>query len=277
MLHDSGDRSGRLVALNCAAIPADLLEAELFGIDKGVATGVRARIGKFQEAQRGTSFLDEIGDLPPILQAKLLRVLQEGVVQPLGGEPKSLDVRIISATHAPLKERIAQGTFRSDLYFRLAGFELSLPPLRERLEDIPGLIQHFAEKACGQTDKRIRGFSVDAFKRMRFYSWPGNIRQLEHEVQRALLQCPPDDVITTDLLSDDLRFAPLPDPGASAVSADLSTEIEPQLRALERRLILEALRATHGNQTRAAQRLGISRNGLLHRIKKLDITPDAYR
>ena len=313
LLHRSSGRKGPLVAVNCAAIPKDLLESELFGIVKGAATGVNTRKGKFEAAQGGTLFLDEIGDLPHDLQAKLLRVLQEKVVQPLGGAPVQLDVHIVSATHGNLRRQIQDGEFRQDLFYRLAGFEAVLPALRQRPEDLGPLIQHFARRTCDETGKRIRGFSAKVFRLLQAYPWPGNIRELEHEIRRVVLLCPAGEVVDSSMLSQALlhpaNIDPSTTPNATTASAhtrsthtgadstaltssdaptggrplDQSTslpadlQLEPALQDLERRMILEALRLTAGNQTKAAKRLSISRNGLIHRLKKLEIDSDAFR
>lgn len=262
LLHAASPRcDGPLVAVNCAAIPAELLEAELFGITAGVATGVRARRGRIAAASGGTLLLDEIGDLEPTLQAKLLRVLQEGTVEPLGGPETAVDVRVVSATHAELTERVESGTFRRDLYYRIAGAVVRIPPLRERREDLPRLIEHFARRAVEKEKRAIRGFTVRALGALCEHSWPGNVRELEHAIRRLVLLCPPGAAVDSSMLwqSDD-------DPSGVGRSGLVG-----RLETLERRLIVEALEATGGNQTRAAERLEISRNGLLQRMRRLDV------
>ena len=279
LVHGASGRSGPLVSVNCAAIPAELLEAELFGITKGVATGVRARTGRFQEAQNGTLFLDEIGDLPLSLQAKLLRVLQEQVVRPLGGEAVALDVRVVSATHADLRRQMEEGKLRQDLFFRLAGFELLVPPLRERREDLSHLVRHFAKRTCREAGKTVRGVSLRAMERLEQHTWPGNIRQLEHEIRRAVLLCPAGQIVDSTVLSPSVSGSG-PAPAETAATDDMpdfSLGLDQALRELERHWIVKALQATAGNQTRAAKKLGISRNGLLHRMKKLALDPEQFR
>lgn len=286
LLHRASGRSGPLVAINCAAIPEHLLESELFGIAKGVATGVSARMGKFLEAQGGTLFLDEIGDLPLAMQSKLLRVLEEKKVQPMGGRTVELDVRLISATHSDLRRRLDDGSFRPDLFYRLAGFEVSLPPLRRRPQDFAALVQEFAARTCEQAGKTLRGISVAAWTTLRRHSWPGNVRQLEHEIRRAVLLCPDGGTIDSTMLSSTL-FEDASEPAAPPANGESGDPepldcadqegLEGHLRRVEKRLIEDALKATRGNQTQAAKRLQISRNGLLHRLKKLDIDTDAFR
>ena len=275
LVHLSSPRHGApLVAVNCAAIPADLLEAELFGITGGVATGVRARRGKLEAANGGTLLLDEIGDMPADLQAKLLRVLQEKRVEPLGGAPVDLDVRIIAATHADLSQRVDEGAFRRDLYYRLAGLELKIPPLRERRADLSRLIEVFAHRFCAEAGKRLRGITVKALRALLDHPWPGNVRELEHEIRRLVYLVEDGDAVEWTLLSDALRQpASLPaDP-----FDDTTRGLVPRLEVLEKQWIIEALEAAGGNQTRAAERLEISRNGLIQRMKRLDIASSTGR
>jgi DNA-binding NtrC family response regulator len=186
-LHQLSARAkGPFVAINCAAIPADLLEAEMFGIGKGIATGVVERRGKFQMAEGGTLLLDEIGDMPHELQAKLLRALQEKEVQPVGGAPVPVDIRVIAATNSDLHRRMEEGRFRRDLYFRVAGFALRVPPLRERREDIPALVESFMRAFARETGKGLRGITVKALRALIEYDWPGNVRELQLEVRRLV-------------------------------------------------------------------------------------------
>ena len=271
-LHLSCDRRHRpFVAVNCAAIPAELLEAELFGIARGVATGVEARKGKFSEADGGTLFLDEIGDMPAGLQVKLLRALQDKEVQPLGAAPIAIDVRIVAATNSHLLEQIEQGSFRRDLYYRLAGFVLQVPPLRERIEDLPALIAHFLRRQSADSGKNIRGLTVKALRLMTRHAWPGNVRELEHEVRRLAYVCPDGRPIDSGMLSRHIGQAPETDTAAD-FELDLETKsLDQYLEATERRVVSAALTRTGGNQSQAAKLLGISRNGLSKRLQRMAI------
>ena len=192
LIHDSGPHArGPFVAVNCAAIPAELLEAELFGIAGRVATGVDPRPGLFVQAHGGTLFLDEIGDMPERLQAKLLRALQEREVLPLGGTvPRKIDARIVAASNRDLGRLVKEGLFRADLFYRLRGIELRLPPLRERRDDLPSLLLAFAARAAAKYGKRVHGVSRRALSALRAHDWPGNIRELETAIERAVLLCP---------------------------------------------------------------------------------------
>ena len=285
-LHLSSPRAGeKFVAINCAAIPEELLEAELFGIGSGVATGVGARPGRFVEARGGTLFLDEIGDMPEALQAKLLRVLQEGEIQPLGLAPRPLEVRVLAATHGDLAAQMVAGRFRRDLFYRLAGAAIQLPPLRQRQEDIPDLVAHFLSQAIQQGGRDIRGLTVAAMRLAVDHPWPGNVRQLQHAVERWVHQCPEHQVIdseqvTLDLASmideptaessDDPRTATeTAPPSASGVDPAELTSLN--LASFEKMLIREALRRTDGNLTQAAEQLGLSRQALRRRIARHDL------
>src|SRR5581483_7857670 len=192
-LHEKSPRAtGPFVALNCAAVPAELIESELFGHEKGSFTGAAVRhIGKFEQAEGGTLFLDEIGDMPLPMQAKLLRVLEEGEVERIGGaKPVQVDVRVIVATHRDLQASVRDGKFRQDLFHRIYVFPLSLPPLRERKEDIPVLVEHFAAQVCSQNNWKPARFTPDAIQALQQYSWPGNIRELRNMVERLMLLAP---------------------------------------------------------------------------------------
>jgi len=268
ILHDSSPRRrGPFVAINCAAIPADLLEAEMFGIGKGVATGVVERTGKFQMAERGTLFLDEIGDMPLELQAKLLRALQEKEVQPVGGAPVPVDIRVLAATNSDLQRRMEEGRFRRDVYFRVAGFALRVPPLRERREDIPALVESFMRAFTKGAGKAPRGITVKALRALIEYSWPGNVRELEHEVRRLVYLCPPGEAIDSTMISPHVVVT-----GPGTGPAALATlDLAENVHALERRLIAEALAQAGGNRTQAAKLLGVSRNGLNIKIERLGL------
>ncbi|HXO22626.1 MAG TPA: sigma 54-interacting transcriptional regulator [Thermoanaerobaculia bacterium] len=270
LLHEaSGRRRSPFVAINCAAIPAELLEAEMFGIGRGVASGVAERQGRFREANGGTLFLDEIGEMPLPLQTKLLRALDSGTIQPLGGGAEVVDVRVVSATNADLERRIAEGRFRADLYYRLAAFELEVPPLRQRREDIPPLIQHFLGRFSLEARRQVRGVSVSALRLLTSYSWPGNVRELQNEVYRLVLACHDGTAITSTSLKPAFQATASSDPTRLQVPLDLT--LETRVEELETALIREAMRRTDGSQRSAAQLLGISRNGLAAKMSRLGI------
>jgi transcriptional regulator with GAF, ATPase, and Fis domain len=260
MLHARSDRAEKpFVAINCAALPETLLESELFGIERGVATGVEARAGRFETAQGGTLFLDEIGDMPPALQSKLLRVLQEREIERVGGRRRvPIDVRVLAATHARLAERIARGEFREDLYYRLRVVEIGLPPLRERREDIPKLVRYFLDRFAAREGREAPTLDRDAYAALLSHDFPGNIRELENllEGAAALSQ-------GGTIRREDLQWLPHAgsrvEPGTPAAVGD---EEVPDLKALEERHIQRVLRLAGGNKSRAARLLGISRRTL---------------
>lgn len=262
----SSRRAGPFVAINCAAIPRDLLESELFGHVKGAFTGaVRDKPGKFQMAGGGTLFLDEVGELPVELQPKLLRALQERIVEPVGGDnPRKLDVRVAAATNSDLEKAIAAGSFREDLYYRLAVIPIHLPPLRERREDITLLVMHFLAKHGGLSVR----FAPEALEIMQYYHWPGNVRELENTVERMLVMRG----------SDLIKAADLPDKirGRKAVTGamiDLPPEGYP-LEQLEREIVTQALERNDWNQAAAARFLRIPRHTLIYRMEKYQITQE---
>jgi PAS domain S-box-containing protein len=261
-------REGPFVKVNCGALPDTLLESELFGHVAGAFTDAKhARVGRFESADGGTIFLDEIGDTSPAMQVKLLRVLQEGTFEPVGSsEPCRTDVRIITATHQDLKERLAVGTFRQDLYYRINTVRLSLPPLRERREDIPLLVEHFIERFNGLTGKDVRQASPGAMQAMMRYTWPGNIRELEHAIERAFVLVN-DSVIRLSHLPTELSSE---EPAAKAAipAGDRGSAI---LEIAERQVIEEVLRRHGGNKSAACQELGMSRTTLWRKIRKLGI------
>jgi len=267
VLHLSSGRKGQLVAVNCAAIPAELLEAELFGIERGVATGVTAREGKFQQARGGTLFLDEVGELPDALQAKLLRALDQGEVVPLGArKPLATDARIVSATNRELARKVQEGRFRADLYYRLAGIVIEIPPLRSHPEDVPLLVTSFLQREAERWQKPLRGLSERALRALVAYSWPGNIRQLEHEVRRLVAACPPGGLVTYELLSPEIKAA-----SVGTESEPAAGSLRQRVAQLERELISEALRASDGSLREAAKLLGMSRYGLSLKLKRLGL------
>jgi transcriptional regulator with GAF, ATPase, and Fis domain len=270
----SARREGPFVAVNCAAIPADLLEAEMFGIGRGVATGVAARPGKFQSAEGGTLFLDEVGDMPLLLQAKLLRALQGGEIQPVGGTAVAVNVRIVTATNSDLEERLRDGRFRQDLYYRIAGFVLHVPALRERPSDLAALVDGFLADSARETRKSIVGIRDDALAALARYPWPGNVRELQHEVRRLGYLCPDGGCVEVPMLSDRIRDgsdeARLPLHPAETDTLDLRTNVD----LLERRLIARALARADGSRAGAARLLGISRNGLALKMERLGLEND---
>ncbi len=264
----SSRRDGPFVAVNCAAIPADLLEAEMFGIGRGVATGVAARPGKFQAAAGGTLFLDEVGDMPAALQAKLLRALQGGEIQPVGGTPVAVSVRIVTATNTDLEERMRDGRFRRDLYYRIAGFVVRVPPLRERSADLSALVLGFLADCARETGKSILGISDSALAALVRYPWPGNVRELQHEVRRLGYLCPDGESVEAFMLSDRVL-----DPGETARSSvEVETlDLRRNVDVLERRLIAKALARSEGSRAGAARLLGVSRNGLALKMERLGL------
>jgi transcriptional regulator with GAF, ATPase, and Fis domain len=263
-VHDNGARSRRpFVTENCASVPESLLESTLFGHVRGAFTGASAtRAGLFDVADGGTLFLDEIGEMSAGMQSKLLRVLQEGEVRAVGGERvRKVDVRVIAATHRDLSAMVAAGTFREDLFYRLNVITLRVPSLRERAEDIPLLVAHFVQKhAPGRSVKITRA----ATAKLTAFAWPGNVRQLENEVRRALVLG--EGAIDVGDLSDDVVRG---GPAARGAGLDLRARVD----ALEAELVREALGKTRGNQTRAANLLGLSRFGLQKMMKRLGVKP----
>ncbi len=286
ILHGSSPRRrGPFVAINCAAIPAELLEAELFGIGEGVATGVSAKEGRLQLAGGGTIFLDEIGDMSADLQAKLLRALQEKEVHPVGRDAVPIDVRVLAATNQDLSKRIEEGSFRSDLFYRLAGYELEIPPLRRRPEDVPALVEHFLRATAKELERPIRGLTVHALRLLCAYPWPGNVRELANEVRRAVYLCPENRTVESSILSPAIRDQEPADPAASPTaggakrpeterdqSAQLALGLDSlNLERLESWAITEALRRCRNNQVQAAKLLGISRQSLRRRMTRLGL------
>jgi transcriptional regulator of acetoin/glycerol metabolism len=267
-IHAASPRAQRpFVALNCAALPRDLLETELFGIERGVATGVEARPGKFELAHGGTLFLDEIGDMAAETQAKLLRVLQEGAVYRIGGrEPRPAAVRVVSATNRDMDRLLASGAFREDVYYRIATWSVRLPPLRQRRADIPNLAAHFLAREASRLGLRVRGISRTALDAMVGHPWPGNVRQLEKEIARAVLFLGDGDLLDSASLSPGLKDAA---PRGGKTGGRLAEALE----AVERAEILEALARCAQDVPRAAEELGLSRSTLYRRMKALGIEP----
>jgi nitrogen regulation protein NR(I) len=293
--HHSNRNSQPFLAVNCAAIPEQLLESELFGHERGAFTGATLqRIGKFEQCNGGTLFLDEIGDMTPATQTKILRVLQSGTFERVGGNtPLRVDVRIIAATNKPLEEAVAARQFREDLFYRLNVVRIHIPPLRERREDVRLLVNYFLKKFARETDSTPKSISSGVIKALEAYHWPGNVRELENIVRRALVVAKGDAILLSDLPTEiagqsaaqtaapasSAPAVPGSDAGATDV-ASLARKLfqwarkDPKLKlipAVERELVLQALKETSGNQVQAAKLLGITRATLRKRIEKFGI------
>jgi two-component system response regulator HydG len=273
-IHANSIRRGQpLVEVNCAAIPGTIIESELFGHEKGAFTGAdRQRKGRFSSAEGGTIFLDEIGELPLLMQPKLLRAIQEGQIQRVGSDAAiPVDVRLIAATNRDLEKMVREGLFREDLYYRLNVFAIAAPPLRERVEDIPALAQGFLAGFAGKCGKVVKGITPRAMDLLLRYTWPGNVRELQNAMQRAVILLPGDYVSPAEL--------PLP---LQALQKEIDTEApclpplengaaDPDLACIEKQAILNKLKDTGGNKSEAARRLGITRRTLKLKLKKYDL------
>ncbi len=282
--HYSKRAGGPFLAINCAAIPENLLESELFGHEKGAFTGAdRRRIGKFEQASGGTLFLDEIGDMTPLTQTKVLRVLQGQEFERVGGnEPIRADVRVIAATHRDLEKMVAEGAFRGDLYYRLNVYAIRIPPLRERGGDLPLLVEHFVRRFGRELGKDVRGVSPEAMDLLRRYPWPGNVRELQSVVKQALLGTT-GPVVLPEFLPPAVRRG---DAGAAFDFGGLTAYVEDQLRAGTTRLYADyqaladrhvlglVLRHSGGNLSRAARALGITRGTLRAKLAALGLTAE---
>jgi two-component system response regulator PilR (NtrC family) len=275
MIHESGPRAdGPFVAVNCGAVPAELMESEFFGHKKGSFTGaISDKTGLIESAEGGTLFLDEVADLPLSMQVKLLRVIQEKAIRPVGETAeRHVDVRILSATHRNLTKLVETGNFREDLYYRINVIELKVPPLRERGEDILMLAHHILSRAAGPDQRSVPAITPAARDALLGYHFPGNVRELENILERAQTLCS-DNVIDVD----DIQLRPAAEPSRSApVEPARAEPQEPgslgtQLEDIERDAIVKALEQTRYNKTRAAELLGISFRALRYRIKKLNI------
>ncbi|HWH77683.1 MAG TPA: sigma-54-dependent Fis family transcriptional regulator [Candidatus Binatus sp.] len=269
-LHFNSPRAKQpFIALNCAALPETLVESELFGIERGVATGVERRIGKFEAAHGGTLFLDEIGDLSPSAQAKILRVIQERSVDRVGGRiPVPIDVRIIAATNRNLETCMREKQFREDLYYRLSVVHIQPPALREVPDDIPLLANHFLLKHCADVGFETKQFAPGALARLAKHDWPGNTRQLENEVKRLVASVRGKTIDESQLILKSQNPSQIPPASAPVGGQTLFKAIE----ALERQMIEAALDRSGGNKQKAAQQLGLSRQGLLKKLKRLEMT-----
>ncbi len=264
-LHYNSSRSdGPFVALNCSAIPESIFEAEMFGVEKGVATGVEKRIGKIEQADGGTLFFDEIGDMPLSAQAKILRVIQDRLLDRVGGrKPIPVDVRIVAATHKDLRQAIVDKTFRDDLFYRLNVVHLHMPPLRERREDIPLLLNFFLEQSIRRLGRPPMKLSPASVERLTGYTWPGNIRELENEVERAVALAATD-IIMVDDLRDAVRGSRSESPPKAKTSSSL--------KETESVLIRETLDSVKGNRSEAARLLGLSREGLRKKMQRFGMS-----
>lgn len=272
-LHYHSLRSEKpLVPINCAAIPAELLESELFGYEKGAFTGAhRTKIGRFEYANGGTLLLDEIGEMNPHLQVKLLRVLQERAIERLGGvKPIPVDVRIIAATHQDLDKSIQEGKFREDLYYRLSVIPVHIPPLRERKEDIPILIEHFLEKFNREKHRDVKGIAEDALERLILYPWPGNVRELENLMER-LVVLKRTDTIQVEDLPEKLSGEPVQEFLGRFMLPAEGINFSTAVHQFERELILQALQRTKGVKKEAARLLHMKRTTLIQKMKRKQI------
>ncbi len=266
-IHDHSERRKRaFIPVNCGAIPADLVESAFFGHRKGAFTGATEnKKGFFSSAHEGTIFLDEIGEAPLDLQVKLLRVLQEGEIYPVGAQqPEKIDVRVIGSTNRNLSRMVEEGRFRQDLFFRLNVFAVSVPPLRARKDDIEALATHFLSGFCSKLGKEMHGFAADTLALLKRYEWPGNVRELQNEIERMVILADSGRPIAPEMPSERIRFH-------SADSASGASSLKEQLAALEKRLILDSLRTHKNNRSHAAQSLGISRQTIISKIKEYRI------
>jgi two-component system nitrogen regulation response regulator NtrX len=276
-IHEHSSRAGGpFVTLNCAAVPAELIESELFGHEKGSFTGAAARhVGKFEQADRGTMFLDEIGDMPLAMQAKLLRVLEEGEVERIGGDkPVAVNVRVLVATHRDLEARVREEKFRQDLFHRIYVFPLVLPPLRERRDDIPRLIQHFAAQVTAQNGWKPVPFIPEAIEALQSHSWPGNVRELRNMVERLMLLASDGQV---DLATVQMALPKTSAGGSSLVHGLSSGALADRVQAFEREVILAELKRSQQNVSLAAKSLGLERSHLYKKAEQLGIDLRAMR
>ncbi len=267
-IHYNSPRNGlAFVTVNCSAFNENLLDSELFGHVKGSFTGaVKDKKGLFEVAHRGTLFLDEIGDMSPSMQVKLLRILQEGTLTPVGGtEQRKVDVRVVAATNKDLKAMVEEGTFREDLYYRINVINIVVPPLRERKEDIPLLIDHFLSRGCKEKGVALKQLSKRTMEKIYDYPWPGNIRELENEMERVVVLSGQDKVVGPELLSSRIREH---GENAKVQGVRVSGKLKDALEELELTMIKEGLKRTGWNKSRLAKELGISRAGLIMKVEK---------
>ncbi len=270
-IHYHSNRRGKFVSINCGALPENLLESELFGHERGAFTGaIRDKKGLFQEAERGTIFLDEIGEMTPAVQIKVLRVLQDRVVRKVGGnEEVPVETRVIAATNQDLAESIQKGTFREDLFYRINVIPIALPPLRQRKEDIPLLAEHFIMKYCKGLDVTTKKISVEAMKALERYPWPGNVRELENVIERSVA-LESSEVLTTRSLPETVLLGVSVAPDAYELP-ETGIELEKHLEEIGKYFMLKALERTGGVQTQAADLLGMSFRSFRYYAKKYDL------
>jgi DNA-binding NtrC family response regulator len=280
-IHEKSQRSeNAFITLNCAAVPAELIESELFGHEKGAFTGAAAKhLGKFEQAEGGTLFLDEIGDMPISMQAKLLRVLEEGEVERVGGDkPIRVNVRVLVATHRNLEELVKQNAFRRDLFHRIYVFPLTLPPLRERQEDFAELVAHFARQVAVQNSWKEKPFATDAIAELRRYSWPGNVRELRNVVERLVLLSPEDSITATDvrlvLPGEDSGAGSAASAAAGAVATGTLAE---RTEAFEKEVLLAEIKRHNFHMTNVARALGLERSHLYKKCQQLGIDLQSLR
>src|SRR5499425_1849331 len=280
-IHERSPRKDEpFITLNCAAVPAELIESELFGHEKGAFTGAASRhVGKFEQAENGTLFLDEIGDMPVAMQAKLLRVLEEGEIERVGGDkPIAVDARVIVATHRNLEEQVRQETFREDLYHRIFVFPIVLPPLRERREDLRVLAEHFAQQLAEQNGWKAKRFSREALEALEAYSWPGNVRELRNVVERILL-LDAGEVVEAPTVQRALpQSAQIMSPNSNGSSSLLRIgTLAKRVEAFERETLLGELKRNHNHMTNTAKALGLERSHLYKKCQQLGIDLRAVR
>jgi two-component system response regulator HupR/HoxA len=264
---ESNRRDQIFIPVNCGAIPRDLVESEFFGHAKGAFTGaIQEKKGFFEMADGGTIFLDEIGEAAPELQVKLLRVIQEGEIMPLGfHQPKKVDVRIIASTNRDLRAEVAAGRFRQDLYFRINVFSVTIPPLRERVRDIMPLADYFLKYYSARLNRHVPGFQKDTARLLESYPWPGNVRELQNEMERLILVSDQDKEFGPDLLSDYIRQGPRTAPRADG-------RLRSAIQTLEDEMILETMRRFRSNKSRTARALGISRQSLITKLRRIQVS-----
>ncbi|MEW6600812.1 MAG: sigma-54 dependent transcriptional regulator, partial [Nitrospirota bacterium] len=263
----SSRKEGPFVAINCAAIPENLLESELFGYEKGAFTGaVQSAKGLFTQAHNGTLFLDEIGDMPLTLQGKILRVLQDRQVNPLGcKKPIAVDVRVIVATHRDLQKEVEEKNFRQDLFYRIHVIPVKLPPLREKKEDIPLLVEHFLEKFRGRMNKKVKGITPMAMQKLMLHDWPGNVRELENTIEFAMA------MTQSNVIGEDLILQ------TNMSSRDKLKPFKEAKSEFEKEYLLNLLRITQGNVSKASELSGKYRADFYQLLKKYDLKPEEYK
>jgi DNA-binding NtrC family response regulator len=273
--HNSPRRANRFVAISCSAIPETLLEAELFGHVRGAFTGaVGTRQGRLEQANKGTLFLDEVGTMSPALQAKLLRVLQEREFERVGDSHTiKIDVRVIAATHSDLTRLVAEGLFREDLFYRLNVIPVQLPPLRDRRDDVPLLVQHFLQKLSADSGRATVTVSQEALRSLMAYPWPGNVRQLENAVERAIAFSHGRAQIDLHDLAPEIQNQPAPTDSSEVWFPDDGLDFERYIEAVELSLIRRSLERTHGNKRQAAKLLNLKRTTLIEKLKRLELSP----